>query len=41
MNLIGSHDTARAIYLLGGEGKQVIAEKGKNIVKLSIPSMTG
>ena len=31
MNLIGSHDTARAIYLLGGgEDKQLIAEKGKN-----------
>jgi glycosidase len=31
MNLIDSHDTSRAIYLLGGgKDQQVIAEKGKN-----------
>lgn len=31
MNLIGSHDTVRAIYLLGGgEDKQVIAQAGQN-----------
>ncbi|GAK49274.1 amylopullulanase [Candidatus Moduliflexus flocculans] len=31
MNLIGSHDTARAIYLLGGgKEERLIAEKGKD-----------